>query len=278
MTDTGIRYGAVLPGGTAPAQLEQAELAEQAGWDGVFSWETGYGVDPWTLLAAVAARTSRVRLGTILTPLPFRRPWKLASQVATLDQLSGGRAILAVGVGAMDAALPDTGEESDLKTRAARLDEGIDLIQTVWGGGDRYDGEHYRYHGGDLGLGATVRPVQQPIPIWVAARWPRPKSLRRALRCQGILPEFITEGRGPEPGDVRALGTWLSEHDAPAGLDVVVDGETPAGDRAAAAAQVLPWADSGATWWLETRWGMPDTQDDRIRQMTKRLAAGPPKV
>src|ERR1700753_4518363 len=99
MTDTGIRCGAVLPGGPAPAQLEQAELAEQAGWDGVFSGEPGYGVDPWTLLAAVAARTSRVRLGTILTPLPFRRPWKLASQVATLDQLSGGRGILALGGG-----------------------------------------------------------------------------------------------------------------------------------------------------------------------------------
>jgi hypothetical protein len=92
------------------------------------------------------------------------------------------------------------------------------------------------------------------------------------------LPEFITEGRGPEPGDVRALRTWLSEHDAPAGLDVVVDGETSAGDPAAAAAQVKAWADSGATWWLETRWGMPDTQDDRNRQMTERLAAGPPKA
>src|SRR6202000_1905457 len=142
MTDSPIRYGAILPGGTAPEQLGQAELAERAGWDGVFSWETGYGGDPWTLLAAIAARTSRVRLGTILTPLPFRRPWKLASQVATLDQLSGGRAVVAVGVGAMDTNLPDTGEETDLKIRAARLDEGIDLIQSVWRGGGRYGGGH----------------------------------------------------------------------------------------------------------------------------------------
>src|SRR6201994_3160871 len=148
MTDTGIRYGAVLPGGRAPEQLEQAELAEQAGWDGVFSWETAYGVDPWTLLAAIAARTSRVKLGTILTPLPFRRPWKLASQVATLDQLSGGRAIVAGGVGAMDTNLPDTGEETDLQIRAARLDEGIDLIQSVWSGGGQYGGGHYRFHSG----------------------------------------------------------------------------------------------------------------------------------
>jgi alkanesulfonate monooxygenase SsuD/methylene tetrahydromethanopterin reductase-like flavin-dependent oxidoreductase (luciferase family) len=276
MTDSPIQYGAILPGGTAPGQLEQAELAERAGWDGVFSWETGYGVDPWTLLAAIAARTSRVRLGTILTPLPFRRPWKLASQVATLDQLSGGRAVVAVGVGALGDGLPDTGEETDLKTRAARLDEGIDLMQTVWAGAGTYEGEHYRYHGGQFD-GTVVQPVQRPIPIWVAARWPRPKSLRRALRGQGILPEFMFEGRGPEPGDVRALRAWMAGHDAPAGMDVVLDGETPADDPAAAATQVKAWAEAGLTWWLESRWGMPDTQQERIRAMTERLAAGPPK-
>jgi alkanesulfonate monooxygenase SsuD/methylene tetrahydromethanopterin reductase-like flavin-dependent oxidoreductase (luciferase family) len=278
MTDTGIRHGAVLPGGTAPEQLEQAELAERAGWDGVFSWETGYGVDPWTLLAAIAARTTRVRLGTILTPLPFRRPWKLASQVATLDQLSGGRAVVAVGVGAMDDQLPETGEEPDLKIRAAKLDEGIDLMRTVWGGGARYDGEHYRYRGGRSGLGTVVRPVQQPIPIWVAARWPRPKSLRRALRCQGVLPEFMPEGREQGPDDVRALRAWLSEHGAPDSLDVVVDGETAADDPSGAAAQVKAWSQAGATWWLETRWGRPDTQTERVQQMTERLAAGPPRT
>ena len=277
MTDSPIRYGAVLPGGTAPEQLEQAELAERAGWDGVFSWEAAYGVDPWTLLAAIAARTSRVKLGTILTPLPWRRPWKVASQVATLDQLSGGRAVLAVGVGALGAELPDTGEESDLKTRAARLDEGIDLIQTLWSGGGRYDGEHYRFHGGQFDLDATARPVQQPIPIWVAARWPRPRSLRRALRCQGILPEFVAPGEEQKPDNVRALRAWLAEHGAPDSMDVVIDGETPADDPAASAAQVKAWADAGTTWWVESRWGMPDSEAERIQQMTERLAAGPPK-
>jgi alkanesulfonate monooxygenase SsuD/methylene tetrahydromethanopterin reductase-like flavin-dependent oxidoreductase (luciferase family) len=96
MDDQQLRYGTVLPAGTAPEQLELAVQAEQAGWDGVFVWEAAYGPDAWSMLAAMAARTSRVRLGTMLTPLPWRRPWKVASQVATLDQLSGGRAILAV--------------------------------------------------------------------------------------------------------------------------------------------------------------------------------------
>ena len=72
-------------------------LAEQCGWDGVFVWEAAYGVDAWSLLSAIAARTERISLGTMLTPLPWRRPWKVASQVVTLDQISGGRAILAIG-------------------------------------------------------------------------------------------------------------------------------------------------------------------------------------
>src|SRR5690348_13397705 len=132
MTTTPMRFGAVLPGGTATEQLDMGMLAEQAGWDGVFTWEAAYGVEPWTVLAAIAARTSRVKLGTMLTPLPWRRPWKVASQVATLDQLSGGRAILAVGVGATGTDLPDTGEETGLHARAEMLDEGIDLIRSLW--------------------------------------------------------------------------------------------------------------------------------------------------
>ena len=91
-------------------QLELALVAERHGWDGVFVWEAAYGVDAWGLLSAIAVRTDRVRLGTLLTPLPWRRPWKVASQVATLDQLSGGRAILTVGLGAVSPDLPETGE------------------------------------------------------------------------------------------------------------------------------------------------------------------------
>src|SRR5258708_15470229 len=143
MTSIRIGLGVVLPGGTATEQLDMGVLAEQSGWDGVFTWEAAYGVDPWSVLAALAARTSRIQLGTMLTPLPWRRPWKVASQVATLDQLSGGRAILAVGVGATDTDLPDTGEVTGLRDRAELLDEGIDLIRTLWDGGTSYHGRHY---------------------------------------------------------------------------------------------------------------------------------------
>jgi alkanesulfonate monooxygenase SsuD/methylene tetrahydromethanopterin reductase-like flavin-dependent oxidoreductase (luciferase family) len=274
MADGEMRYGVVLPGGSAPEQLEQAVLAERAGWDGVFVWEAAYGVDAWSLLAAMAARTSRVRLGTMLTPLPWRRPWKVASQVATVDQLSGGRAVLAVGVGALGTELPDTGEETGIRPRAEMLDEGIDLIRTLWDGGGEYDGQHYHFRSGRFDLASAVRPAQDRIPLWVVGVWPRPRSMRRVLRCDGIIPQFGADSGGPE--GLRAVRAWLARHGAPDGLDLVVDGETPADDAAAAATEVRALADAGATWWLETRWGMPDNMPERVQDMTDRLAAGPP--
>ena len=272
---TGImRYGVILPGGTATEQLEQAVLAEESGWDGVFVWEAAYGVDAWGLLTAIAARTSRIRLGTMLTPLPWRRPWKVASQVVTLDQLSDGRATLAVGLGAIDTDLPLTGEELDLRTRADMLDEGIDLIRELWAGRSSYHGTHYDYQCDRDDLMQVGRPVQERIPIWVVGAWPRPKSMRRVLRCDGVLPQYQGDAT---PDELRALRAWLAERGAAPGLDVVAEGETPAEDRAAAAAQVAPWAEAGATWWLETRWQMPHNSAERLQEVHDRLTAGPPR-
>jgi alkanesulfonate monooxygenase SsuD/methylene tetrahydromethanopterin reductase-like flavin-dependent oxidoreductase (luciferase family) len=265
-----MRYGAVLPGGTATEQLELARLAESAGWDGVFVWEAAYGPDAWGMLSAIAARTERVKLGTMLTPLPWRRPWKVASQVATLDQLSGGRAILGVGVGATGTELPDTGEVTALRDRAELLDEGIDLIRMLWDGGTSYHGQHYDYQAGSVDLTTAARPVQRRIPIWVVAVWPAPRSMRRALRCDGVIPQYGPIGHDPVPDDARAVGAWLSEHGAADDFDVIADGETPADDAAAAAASVAGWAKAGCSWWLETRWEARD-------QMRERLAAGPPR-
>jgi alkanesulfonate monooxygenase SsuD/methylene tetrahydromethanopterin reductase-like flavin-dependent oxidoreductase (luciferase family) len=270
-----VRYGVILPGGTAAQQLVQAEQAERAGWDGVFVWEAAYGVDAWSLLAAIATRTSRVSLGTLLTPLPWRRPWKVASQVVTLDQLSHGRAILTVGVGAVSTDLPDTGEPVDLRERAGMMDEGIDLIRELWAGRQGFEGEHYRYSCERDDLMEVGRPVQERIPIWVVGVWPRPKSMRRVLRCDGIVPQFGGEG---SPEQLREMRAWLSDNGARPDLDVISEGETPAGDAGAARNIVAPWAQAGATWWLETRWEMPHNSDERMREVEARIAAGPPRV
>jgi alkanesulfonate monooxygenase SsuD/methylene tetrahydromethanopterin reductase-like flavin-dependent oxidoreductase (luciferase family) len=260
----------VLPGGSPAEQLDQAIVAEQSGWDGVFVPELAYGVDAWSLLAAIAARTTRIRLGTLLTPLPWRRPWKVASQVVTLDQLSGGRAILAVGIGA--TGLADTGEETGVRERAGQLDEGIDLIRALWAGERGYRGQHYRYEAGEADLSAGARPVQDPIPLWAVGVWPRPKSMRRILRCDGIIPQYDLGGREASPADAGQVRAWLDEHGARPGTDVVAEGQTPAGDPAAAARTVAAWAAAGCTWWIENRWAGPGN----VAQMRERLAAGPP--
>lgn len=278
-----MRFGFVLPGGTASLQLEQAALAEQAGWDGVFVWEAAYGVDAWVLLTAMAERTHTVKLGTMLTPLPWRRPWKVASQVATLDEVSNGRAILSVGLGATDTFLGQTGEVLDRQQRAAMLDEGIDLIAGLWDGNLTHKGEHYTM---DMSprddLVDVMRIVQTPRPpIWVVGAWPRPKSMRRVLRCDGLLPVCMddTGFRTTTPTDIRDMLTWLSDNGPPRpGFDVVMEGETPADDPAKAADMARDWADAGCTWWLDARWEMPHAGPERERQVRERLEAGPPDI
>lgn len=259
----------VLPGGSPDAQLALAVEAERAGWDGVFVWEAAYGVDAWCLLSAMAMRTERIRLGTMLTPLPWRRPWKLASQVATLDQLSNGRAIVSVGLGAVDDALGRTGEVEDRRSRAELLDEGIDVLQALWSGDLAYEGRQHRLDLSARADLAAFRPVQNPPPIWVVGCHSAPKSMERVLRCDG----WIAEG-----ADLEALPAgceWLrSRGSGGAGVDVICEGETPDGDPAAARHTVDQWAAAGATWWLESRWG-GDTP--RLGDLSKRIATGPPR-
>jgi alkanesulfonate monooxygenase SsuD/methylene tetrahydromethanopterin reductase-like flavin-dependent oxidoreductase (luciferase family) len=106
-----MRYGiSISPAGPAGDPRTMAGLAaeaEQAGWDGVFledyivyQGQTGTPTyDPWVTMAAMATATSSIRIGAGVTPLPRRRPWKLAAETVTLDHLSGGRLILGVGSG-----------------------------------------------------------------------------------------------------------------------------------------------------------------------------------
>lgn len=262
----------ILPGGTAREQLEQAVLAERAGWDGVFVWEAAYGIDAWALLAAMAVRTTRVRLGTMLSPLPWRRPWKLASQVSTLDQLSDGRVIVSVGLGALTQDLPESGEVTDKRQRAELLDDGIDIMRALWAGESTFEGTRLRFRferDDQLEIG---RPVQERIPIWVVGAWPRPKSMRRVVRCDGWIPQFSNhEG---SPGLVRAALAWLTEHGARSDLDVTAEGQTP---PRGGQDEVAAWRDAGCTWWLESNWEMPHHSTERMAEIRERIEAGPPR-
>jgi alkanesulfonate monooxygenase SsuD/methylene tetrahydromethanopterin reductase-like flavin-dependent oxidoreductase (luciferase family) len=97
-----MKYGFVLPRGDAQTAAKFAHQAEESGWDGFFVWEPVWGIDAWVCLTAAAMRTNKIHLGTMLTPISRMRPWKLASESATLDNLSNGRVILSVGLGAVD--------------------------------------------------------------------------------------------------------------------------------------------------------------------------------
>ena len=272
-----MRYGFVLPEGDARRVAESARAAEAAGWDGFFIPDCVWGVDPWVSLAAAAMVTERIKLGTMLTPVSRRRPWTLAGQTATLDNLSGGRVILAVGLGALDTGFGAFGEETDRKTRAELMDEGLDIITGLWAGQPfNYDGKHY--HIKETAFYPPAPPVQKPrIPIWVVGAWPSEKSLARVARWDGLLPTTLTP-QGHErvaPENIREMKAFIEQRRAAdAGpLDIIMEGTTPGDDRAAGAEIVRPWAEAGATWWLEADWSEPGR--DAIRA---RIRQGPPRV
>ena len=277
-----MRYGFIIPKGDPRTVAELAHEAEEAGWDGAFYWD-GIAInwgglvvyDPWVVMAAMAMRTERVRLGAIVTPPSRRRPWKLARETMTLDRLSNGRLIVPVGLGAVET-FGDVGEVTDRKTRAAMLDESLQILTGLWSGEPfSFHGEHYQI--GEMTFLPT--PVQQPrIPIWVVAAWPRPKSMARALRYDGILANFFNPdgsmGEGT-PERYAEIAAYVAAHrPASEPFDIVVEGTTPADDPAAAAAIVRPFAEAGGTWWIESPWQEPNEVPD----LRRRIAAGPPRV
>src|SRR5512143_731800 len=141
-----MHYGLNLPNGGLTGDprtaAELAALAEASGWDGVFLedyivWQGHQAVptyDPWIMLAAMALRTTRVRLGITVTPLSRRRPWKVAREAVTLDHLSNGRMILGAGLGdtTLDVSLTHFGEVIDVKQRGEMLDEALEIVANAW--------------------------------------------------------------------------------------------------------------------------------------------------
>lgn len=268
-----MRYAIVVNSGDPRQMAELAGEAESAGWDGVFYYDAiAIGdmdmYDPWVVLAAMAMRTERVRLGLIVAAPSRRRPWKLAREAMTIDHLSGGRLVLPVGLGALDdAGFGNVGEPTDARTRADLMDETLAIVDGLW------SGEPFEFHGAHYQFGPmTFRPapVQRPrIPIWVVGAWPKERSMRRVLRWDGI----VTQTEDVE--SVRAIAEYVArERPADPGrrsFDIVVQGSTPGDDPGRASEVVHAYAEAGGTWWIEANW-----EGATLESVRRRIQAGPP--
>jgi alkanesulfonate monooxygenase SsuD/methylene tetrahydromethanopterin reductase-like flavin-dependent oxidoreductase (luciferase family) len=289
-----MKYAIYLPTftpfGSPRIIADLARDAEQAGWDGVFLWDDVAGTDqdladPWISLSAVAVATRRVRLGALITPLARRRPWKFARETASLDQLSGGRLIVGVGAGGGQEQFGDLGDEPDQRVRGEMLDEGLAIVNGLWGG------ESFHYSGNYYHLKPTSfrpTPLQQPrIPIWVAGVWPHKRPMARMACWDGMFPLFwgiddLAEQQAhlrEMVATVLDLRQKLLPEPARSPFDIVMVGETPPNRPAQTEEIIARFHDAGATWWLESlapeRGSGPARSFDQLRQ---RVLAGPTGV
>ncbi|MEV4319347.1 LLM class flavin-dependent oxidoreductase [Actinocrispum sp. NPDC049592] len=263
-----------------------AQAVEHAGWDALFIWDHVVHekrlvreiADPWILLTTAAMVTSRIRLGTLITPVARRRPQKLAREVTTLDRLTGGRMVFGAGLG--DPVADEYGafgEPTAPSVLAARLDEGLDVLSRLWSGErTTYVGDHVTVR--DVMFRPT--PVQRPrVPVWIGGRWPHQAPMRRAARWDGAVPMLsgAWQAEPPNLDEVQALCTFLGRARADVGLtgepfDIVVGGSSPSGE--------WPLLDElaalGVTWWDER---MPFGELlDRVDPIRRRIDEGPPRL
>lgn len=283
-----MQYGIYLPNfgpyGDVRVLASLARDAENAGWDGFFLWDHMAGhalpfVDPWVALTAVALNTQRIRIGTTVTPLPRRRPWKIARETVSLDHLSGGRLTLGVGIGLGEAEWDDLGEESDLKKRGKMLDEALDVLVGLWSGEPfSYDGQYYHIAKAHF----LPKPLQQPrIPIWVGGFWPNKPPFHRAAKWDGVFPLFDVWEEAEQLAQLEEMIVYVKERrqqEHP--LDIVCMGMTPGAEPAQAAAMVEQRVQRGATWWLELIGPYivgKDLEDEwPVDAMRERIMQGPP--
>lgn len=262
----GLQFGLLVPNVgyyADPARLVQlARAADESGWDGVFLWDhlliDRAGrlpvADSWTAVIAILAGTRRIRCGPLVVPLAQRHPWKVARETTTADQLSGGRLVVGVGLGASaDTDFAAFGLDSDLAARARRVDESLAMLDQLWSGREiNHRGDHFRLDR----VTFLPPPVQRPrIPVWIAATWPTAGRgpLIRAARWDGIVPMVREPGgelRGPDRAELAEILAATPPR-AP-GWTVAVPGRLPPNDPHRARELVTGYRTAGATWWLES--------------------------
>jgi len=253
--------------------MELAAAAESAGWDGLFIWDHmafTWGVpagDPWIMLTAAATVTTRLRLGSSVSPLPRYRPAVLARALAALDTLSGGRVILGAGLGGVAQEFAAFGEPEDTRTRAAMMEEALAALDGLMSGETvTFRGQHYTVDG----VALRPLPIQRPrIPIWIGGE--SPPALRRAARWDGWIIGAVNEQQEmikPPEQLAEQVATIRQQRAAAGPFEIAMSGCSVPDDRA----MVAEYAAAGMTWWLETLFGTRGT----VAENKARILAGPP--
>ena len=287
-----MRHGVVIPnmGVCADAALvaRLGREAEEAGWDGVFVWDAldapvedprnRATCDAWVALGLLAHETRSVTIGPMITPLSRRRPWKVARETTTVDQLSRGRLVLPVGLGYLgDGGFSKVGEVTDRRARAQRLDESLAILRGCWSGeAFSFAGEHFNVQESTFLPPSFQRPR---VPVWVVALWPRPRSMARALRWDGIIPAVARGdgGHDPRPEEVREIGDHVQERIGARPYEHVVEISTKGQSEAQASELAAAYAAAGATWWLEPVWELFYEHPGEVGPMRERILQGPLK-
>jgi len=214
-SDVSVWFGVFLPQlrMSFDTILERTLAAEAAGFDSVWlmdhlaapaapEWDT---LEGWTLSAALAVRTTRIRLGHLVTCDPFRHPAVLAKMAATLDVLSGGRLELGLGWGSVDAELRAFGiDAGPAPERAGRLRETLEILPRMFAGEPfDYSGAHYRLEGA---VGRPV-PVQDQIPVHIGGAGPKltmplVREFADWWNCPSYAADRLAELR-PQAGNAR---------------------------------------------------------------------------
>jgi len=277
---TAVKYGVTLPYGDARITANLAQQAEKAGWDGVFVGDAVWCVDPFIQLTAAAMSTNKIRLGTMVLAMPLRRPNHVASESMAIDRLSGGRLILGMATGATWMGwqgFPD--EVIDTRARAEMLDEAIDIITRLHQSEQfDFDGKHYHIK---LSQVDTVhyppKTIQQPrVPMWIPGAWPRMKSMRRVLKCDGLLPmKMNIDGRAEDvtPVDLREMKAYIdANRKLTTPFDYTIEGQTNNLGPAQARDKIMPWIEAGITWWIEGTWNLSR------EEVEARICLGPPQL
>src|ERR687884_1249302 len=173
-------------------------------------------LEPLSTLAYLAGQTRRIRLGTHVLILPYRNPVLTAKMATTIDNLSGGRLDLGVGVGWMQEEFDALGQAAYYERRGAVSDEQMRVLRTLWTEDvPRFSGDFYRFEP----LGARPHPVQKPHPpIWIGGH--TPAALRRVGRSgDGWLPIGARPPADLPPQEIAAGMARIREVAAQAGRD-----------------------------------------------------------